>query len=74
MISNALAALGLPGETLERADIAEDIKLMDRYGLTIPVLRDESNDRELGWPFGSDEVLDFIGGCFQDSDITEKVV
>ena len=31
------------------------------YGERVPVLRDASNDRELGWPFGVDDVRAFVG-------------
>ena len=31
------------------------------YGERVPVLRDASDDRELGWPFGVDDVRAFVG-------------
>ena len=41
--------------------IDEDAALEARYGDRIPVLRDAATGRELGWPFGPDEVKRFIG-------------
>ena len=31
------------------------------YGERVPVLRDASDDRELGWPFDVDDVRAFVG-------------
>ena len=31
------------------------------YGERVPVLRDASDGRELGWPFGVDDVRAFVG-------------
>jgi hypothetical protein len=36
---------------LEIMDIADDPSLMDRYGTTIPVLRNDAAGLELNWPF-----------------------
>ncbi|HEV7491385.1 MAG TPA: glutaredoxin family protein [Rhodanobacteraceae bacterium] len=38
-----------------------DAALEARYGERIPVLRDVVSGRELGWPFGADDVRRFIG-------------
>jgi len=41
---------------LEVVDIADNPDLMDRYGTTIPVLRNEESGVELNWPFGAEDV------------------
>lgn len=50
----------LPGLDLRTIDIADHAELMERYGLRIPVLRDPDSGRELGWPFGPDELQTFL--------------
>jgi len=37
-----------------------DAELERRYGERVPVLRDAGDGRELGWPFGIDDVRRFI--------------
>jgi hypothetical protein len=41
-------------------DIAEDDKLLQRYGLTIPVLHREDTAAEINWPFCSEDILAFM--------------
>ena len=41
-------------------DIAESEDLVARYGLTIPVLRNPSNGRELNWPFTSEQIINLL--------------
>jgi Glutaredoxin-like domain (DUF836) len=41
--------------------IDDDAGLESRYGARVPVLRDADGDRELGWPFGADDVRRFVG-------------
>ena len=43
--------------------IDDDAALEARYGERIPVLRDAAGGRELGWPFGQDDVRRFIGAA-----------
>ncbi len=43
---------------IELVEIADSEELMDRYGITIPVIRAE--DREIGWPFSVDELRTFL--------------
>ena len=40
-------------------DIADDLDLIKRYGVRIPVLVDSSG-RELGWPFDAPGVRDWL--------------
>ena len=41
--------------------IDADAALERVYGERVPVLRDASDDRELGWPFDVDDVRAFVG-------------
>ena len=45
----------------ESVFIDEDDALEQRYGLRVPVLRDETRDAELAWPFEADAVRAFLG-------------
>ena len=40
-------------------DIAEDLALLERYGVRIPVVRDHQG-RELGWPFDGAQLIAFL--------------
>ena len=40
-------------------DIADDLSLMERYGVRIPVVRDDAG-RELGWPFDGTQLASFL--------------
>ncbi len=40
-------------------DIADDLSLMERYGVRIPVVRDEKG-RELSWPFDGTQLALFL--------------
>ncbi|MNP66753.1 hypothetical protein D3C76_1624960 [compost metagenome] len=48
------------GLLVELVDIAEDEAWFQAYSLRIPVLRRVDTGAELGWPFGSDEVVQFL--------------
>ena len=54
-----LAAARLPD--LESVWIDDDDALEARYGLRVPVLRDEANGAELDWPFDAGAVRAFLG-------------
>lgn len=41
-------------------DIAEDENLVEQYGIRIPVLRHDQTGAELGWPFDSQQLMQFI--------------
>jgi hypothetical protein len=56
-----LAAARVPD--FESVFIDGDVALEARYGERIPVLRDAEGERELGWPFGPDEVGRFVGSA-----------
>lgn len=42
--------------------IDDDARLEERYGVRVPVLRDEAGDRELDWPFDAAAVRAFVRG------------
>ncbi len=41
-------------------DIASDEKLVDLYGIRIPVVRSPAKQAEVGWPFGYEDLLSLI--------------
>ena len=43
-----------------QVDIADRDVLVERYGVRIPVLRDDALDAELGWPFDVDQLIAFL--------------
>ncbi|MEE4143599.1 MAG: glutaredoxin family protein [Halieaceae bacterium] len=45
----------------EKVDISGSDVLFERYGVRIPVLRDDANDRELDWPFNASQLREFAG-------------
>lgn len=49
-------------DTLEvnRFDVSSDHQLYHLYGAKIPVLKRLDNNRELGWPFESQQLTDFL--------------
>jgi hypothetical protein len=42
--------------TLDEVDISDSDALVERYGLTIPVLHREDTGAELKWPFDGEDV------------------
>ena len=50
----------LPTLSWREVEIADDADLMERYGIRIPVLALAHVASELGWPFGPQDVYDFI--------------
>lgn len=46
---------------LTELDIADSDELIDTYGVRIPVLRDPDSNAELGWPFGPEDLIRWIG-------------
>ena len=45
---------------LKIVEIADNEKLLARYGLTIPVLQRQDTFAELNWPFSEADVVEFI--------------
>jgi Glutaredoxin-like domain (DUF836) len=44
---------------LDVVDISESDELLERYGVTIPVLRHPEGE-ELNWPFSAQQLRDFL--------------
>jgi hypothetical protein len=57
---DVLAHARLP--EFENVWIDGDAALEARYGLRVPVLRDEDSGRELDWPFDGEGVQRFLAG------------
>lgn len=55
-----LSSLDLNCVQVEIIDIAESDALFERFGMRIPVLRHESSDSCLDWPFQAAEVSHFV--------------
>lgn len=43
-----------------QVDIVDSDELVARYGVRIPVLREDAIDAELGWPFDVDQLIAFL--------------
>ncbi len=56
----AFKTFGLAAKCLVRIEIADDPSLMERYGVRIPVLRDQASGRELDWPFSQEEIRSML--------------
>ncbi|QUM76501.1 glutaredoxin family protein [Moritella sp. 24] len=50
---------GLVSE-MTQVEIIHDELDIARYGIRIPVIKHIVTDREIGWPFDSEELADFI--------------
>ena len=59
LCEHAEAILDEQGHTYQTADIADDLELMERSGVRIPVVRDAAG-RELGWPFDGTQLRQFL--------------
>ncbi len=42
---------------LEAIDISSDESLVEQYGIRIPVVKNVVTEREVGWPFDSQELF-----------------
>ncbi len=56
----ALLAVVAPDQSFRVVDIEDDITLLDRYGIRVPVLRFEPSGAELGWPFDAATLSRFL--------------
>ena len=61
LCEHAEAILEQGGHVFRAVDIADDLSLMEQYGVRIPVVKDAS-DRELGWPFDGTQLEAFLTG------------
>lgn len=41
-------------------EIADDNTLLERYGLRIPVIKNNDTENEISWPFTTREIVDLI--------------
>ena len=41
---------------LEEVDISTDEHLVELYGIRIPVVKNPANKKEVGWPFGLEDI------------------
>jgi len=62
LVLAAMARQGLSPDGLEQVEIADSPDLLERYGFTIPVLREDASGLELNWPFGLEEVGSLLAG------------
>lgn len=49
------------GYRLVEVEIADDDKLVERYGIRIPVVQREDTQQELGWPFSQEQLAEMLG-------------
>lgn len=49
--------------------IDDDPTLEARYGVRVPVLREDSSGRELDWPFDAEAIRRFVAGLNTDGPI-----
>jgi hypothetical protein len=47
---------------LKEIDIADDERLLKKYGVRIPVIRLEGSIKEMGWPFDTQGVYTWLRG------------
>jgi glutaredoxin len=55
-----LLAVVAPNRHYNTVDIEDDISLLDRYAVRVPVLRLEPTGVELGWPFDAAALTRFL--------------
>ncbi len=58
--AEAILRTELGGFELNPVDIADSPKLVERYGVRIPVIRLSGCEAELGWPFTAIDVADYL--------------
>ena len=47
-------------EQLRKIDVTSSPEVYHLYAARIPVLKREDNDRELGWPFDQNQLIEFL--------------
>lgn len=52
--------LASKGFRLEEVDIADSDHLMQHYAVRIPVVKREDRDADLGWPFGAEQLAEYL--------------
>ena len=61
LCEHAEAILSEAGVLFTPVDIEEDVDLIERYGIRIPVVAD-AEGRELGWPFDGAALQNWLAG------------
>lgn len=56
VVQEFAAQAGAPQFDLLEVDISTDEKLVELYGIRIPVLKNSANGKEIGWPFGARDI------------------
>lgn len=57
-----------PGRfVVDVVEIADDDRLLEQYGVRIPVLVDEASGKELGWPFDEEQLRLFLASLPADA-------
>lgn len=57
MLLPMAASLGI---AVSRVDIADEDALVEAYGVRIPVVRNATSGREIGWPFEPEQLYSFL--------------
>ena len=45
---------------IESVDISDSEALVERYGILIPVIKDKKTEKELHWPFETDDIINLF--------------
>ncbi len=48
-------------ESFDIVEIIHDSENVERYGIRIPVVKNQTTEAELSWPFEFADLIDFIG-------------
>lgn len=56
MLQEFAAQPDAPQFDLEEVDISTDEKLVELYGIRIPVVKNSASEKEIGWPFGLEDI------------------
>jgi glutaredoxin len=59
LAQDLVEASGVPVE-IQQVDTEGDVKLLTRYGVSIPVIQEVENGQELFWPFDAAELAEFL--------------
>lgn len=55
--------LGPEGQQWQECEISQSEQWVELYGERIPVLRHNTSKKELGWPFDSDQLVQWLETC-----------
>ncbi|MEX0962572.1 MAG: glutaredoxin family protein [Pseudohongiellaceae bacterium] len=60
LLLDTLAAQGSIQFEVEQIDISMDEELVELYGIRIPVLKNATSSKEIGWPFTSEDITNLF--------------